>query len=303
MPTYYPINEETARTAHHMVHMSDYTPNSCTASYKAAVDEAAALVEARKEKVSPFYHEKLDALLDAYARRLAQWQNDYNRNQAAYPSQFISGASGFDMRKHNKQMSREDTLWKEYEEINSLLDKIRSIGTGPVDLTDPHAREILTDQLQRQQAALDRCKAMNAYYRKHKAFAGFPGLSPDAAANLTADFAATRKRCPWVDKPFPDYELASIRGKLKRIQSRLEELDKLEAAKANPAPAADYDGFQLIHNAAENRLQIVFDEIPAPEIRAALKENGFRWSPRNKAWQRQLTDSAERAAKRILNIS
>ena len=40
--TYYPINEDTARNAHYMVHMSDYKPGSATASYRTAVDEAAA---------------------------------------------------------------------------------------------------------------------------------------------------------------------------------------------------------------------------------------------------------------------
>lgn len=41
---YYEISEETARTAHSMVHMSDYKPGSATDGYRAAVDEAAALV-------------------------------------------------------------------------------------------------------------------------------------------------------------------------------------------------------------------------------------------------------------------
>ena len=44
---YYEINEDTARNAHYCVHMSDYQPGSATNGYRAAVDEAAALVEAR----------------------------------------------------------------------------------------------------------------------------------------------------------------------------------------------------------------------------------------------------------------
>ena len=124
---YYEINEDTARNAHYCVHMSDYQPGSATNGYRAAVDEAAALVEARKSKVSPYYHDKLDALLDRYARRLAQWTNDYNRNQASYPSQFISGAGNYNMKKHEKQMSREGTLWKEYDEIKAMTQKITEI--------------------------------------------------------------------------------------------------------------------------------------------------------------------------------
>ena len=300
---YYAINEETACTAHNMVHMSDYKPGSCTAGYRAAVDEAAALVEAQKAKISPFYHEKLDGLLDTYARRLAAWQNDYNRNQASYPSQFICGAGGFNMRKHNKQMSREGTLWQEYDEIRQLLRKIESVGSGPVDLADPHAREILCDQLQKAQDELDRNKALNAWYRKHKSFAGFPGLSDEAAARLSAEFNDTREKCPWIDKPCPDYELTSLRGKIKRLQSRIAELDKLQAAADQPAETTKFDGGEIVHNAEANRLQIIFDDIPDAETRARLKSHGFRWSPKNKAWQRQLTRNAEYDARHILGIA
>ena len=246
--TYYPINEDTARNAHYMVHMGDYKPGSATASYRAAVDEAAALVEAQKAKVSPYYHDKLDGLLDRYARRLAEWTNDYNRNQASYPSQFISGAGGFNMRKHNKQMAREDSLWKEYDEIKDLLHKMKNVGTGAVDLADPHAREILTDQLQKLQARLDRNKAMNAYYRKHKSFAGFPELTGEAAARLDAQFAETRQRCPWIDKPCPDYELTSLRGKIKRVEERIAELDKRAQQAEQPADNTAFPGGEIVRN-------------------------------------------------------
>lgn len=299
---YYPISEETARRANNANSMRDYQPGSATAEYRAAVDKAAALVAEKKKRTSPFYHGKLDAYLHSYAKRLAEYYNAYYRNEASCPSILISGGSNFPVNKKNKQNARRDSLYQEYKEIEAILDKIKSIGTGPVDLADPHAREMLTDQLQKLQAQLDQSKAMNAYYRKHKSFSGFPGLTAEAAARLDAQFTETRHQCPWIDKPCPDYELTSLRGKIKRVQARLEDLDKLEAAQANPDPATDYDGFQLIRNAAENRLQIIFDEIPTPDIREKLKGSGFRWSPRNQAWQRQLTDNAERAAKSILGI-
>ena len=300
--TYYPINEDTARNAHYMVHMSDYKPGSATAEYRAAVDQAAELVERQKKAVSPFYHDKLDALLDRYARRLAEWTNDYNRNQASYPSQFISGAGGFNMCKHNKQMAREDSLWKEYDEIKDLLHKMESVGTGPVDLADPHAREILTDQLQKLQARLDRNKAMNAYYRKHKSFAGFPELTGEAAARLDAQFAETRQRCPWIDKPCPDYELTSLRGKIKRVEERIAELDKRAQQAEQPADNTAFPGGEIVRNLEADRLQIIFDDKPDEDTRAALKQNGFRWSPRYGAWQRQLTQNAESAARRALGL-
>ena len=42
-------------------------------------------------------------------------------------------------------------------------------------------------------------------------------------------------------------------------------------------------------NTEANRLQIFFDEKPDAATREELKSNGFRWSPKAEAWQRQLT--------------
>ena len=300
VPTYYEISEETARNAHYCIHMSDYKPGSATASYRNSVNEAAQMVEQQKARVSAFYHDKLDALLNSYARRLAQWTNDYNLNQASYPSQFIAGAGNFNMRKHNRQMSREDSLWEEYRQIEAILDKIRSIGTGPVDLADPHAREMLTERLNSQRQMLEDAKAANAYYRKHKTLEGCPGFTSEQAANLT-DPNSFDIRVH--GSPFPAYELASIRGKIERTEQRLAELDRREQQAAEPQTDTAFDGGQIVRNIDLNRLQILFDAIPDADTRAALKQNGFRWSPKNQAWQRQLTDNAERAARQVLRLA
>jgi len=296
---YYEINEETARRSHEMMSMTDYKPGSATAEYQAAVDKAAALVERKKKAVSPFYYDKLNALLDRYARRLAQWTNDYNRNGASCPSVLVCGPANFPTKKKARQNAREESLWAEYREIQAILDKIKSIGTGPVDLADPHAREMLQDQLQKLQASLDTGNAMNAYYRKHKTMKGFPGLSDDAAAKMDESIGSSYS---WVQKPMPDYELTSLRGKIKRAEARLAELDQRQEQQAQPAEGTKFDGGEIVRNLEADRLQILFDEKPDEATRAALKSNGFRWSPRYNAWQRQLTRNAEIAARRALGI-
>ena len=306
VPPYGSIDEEIARNAHYCIHMGDYKPGSATASYRNSVDKAAQMVEQQKSRVSAFYHDKLDALLNSYARRLAQWTNDYNRNQASYPSQFIAGAGNFNMRKHNRQMSREDSLWEEYRQIEAILDKIRSVGTGPVDLADPHAREMLTERLNSQRQMLEDAKTANAYYHKHKTLEGCPGLSEKNRAWLTRPgvFASgDGSPISQYGSPFPAYELASIRGKIERTEQRLAELDRREQQAAEPQTGTAFDGGQIVRNIDLNRLQILFDAIPDADTRAALKQNGFRWSPKNQAWQRQLTDNAERAARQVLRLA
>lgn len=298
---YYEINEETARRAHEAVHMSSYKANSATQEYRASVDAAAELAEKQKGKTSPYYHEKIDGLLDRYSRKLADWYNDYNRNQASCPSWFIAGPANYPVRKHERQQSRERSLWQEYDEIKGILDKIKSVGTGPIDLADPHAREMLSERLESLKKDLEQSKALNAHWRKNKTFKGFPGLSEEKATKMDADFAETIQRCPWVSKPCPDYELTSMRDKIKRTEERLAELDRRQEAQQSDdgTPDETFSGGVIVRNLAEDRLQIIFDEKPDEETRNKLKSNGFRWSPRNSAWQRQLTPNAERALKSL----
>ena len=78
MPKYYPINEEAAKRAKDMNSFSDYQPGSATASYRAMVDEAYAAAERQKARVDPMYHDKIDALVDRYARKLAENLNERN---------------------------------------------------------------------------------------------------------------------------------------------------------------------------------------------------------------------------------
>ena len=250
MTTYYPINENLARASHDMRSMSTYPDGYATREYRASVDKAAALVEEKKQKVSPYYHEKLDALLDSYARRLAQWTDDHNRNGASCPSVLVCGAGNFPVRKKQKQNAREDTLWHEYEEIEAILTKIKAVGTGPVDLADPHAREMLTERLNSQRQMLEDAKTANAYYRKHKTLEGCPGLSEKNRAWLTRPgvFASgDGSPISQYGSPFPAYELASIRGKIERTEQRLAELDRREQQAAEPQTGTAFDGGQAFH--------------------------------------------------------
>lgn len=64
-----------------------------------------------------------------------------------------------------------------------------------------------------------------------------------------------------------------------------------------------FESGKVVYNFEEDRLQILFDKIPDTEMRTTLKRNAFKWSPRNQAWQRQLTVNAVRAAEVVLNIN
>lgn len=87
---------------------------------------------------------------------------------------------------------------------------------------------------------------------------------------------------------------------LPEVAQRMKE--KLQAVKGQVNKEVEFDGGKLVWNYGEDRLQILFNDIPEEGKRKELKSSGFRWSPRFKAWQRQLTTNALYAAKRVLNL-
>ena len=184
MPKYYPINEEAARRAKNANSFSDYVPGSATAAYREMVDRAYALGEQQKGRVDPMYHEKIDGLIDRYARKLAENINQSNLIDARVPSILIAGGSNFPVRKKEKQNAARDKNMGEYMQIEGLLDKVRSTGMGGISADDDRAVEKLEAKLAGLEAMQEEMKTVNAYYRKHKTLEGCPGLSVEEIGKL-----------------------------------------------------------------------------------------------------------------------
>ena len=290
---YYAINEGAARRANGVNSFYDYKPGSATAEYRQMVDKAVEIGERQKKRVDPMYHEKIDSLVDTYARKLAENMNSSFSIEARVPSILIAGGSNFPVRKKEKQNAARDRNMEDWNEIQGLLDKIRSTGMGGISADDPQAIQKLEAKLEKLQAAQDTMKAVNAYYRKHKTLDGCPNLSAERIEAMKAEMSSQ-----WhiQDKPYPSWALSNNNAEIRRIKGRIAELTrKQETAYAG----WEFDGGTVEMNREDNRLQIFFEEKPDEQTRETLKENGFRWSPKAGAWQRQLNDNAIYAADRL----
>lgn len=293
---YYPINEDAARRAKEAMSFSDYRPGSATAEYTAMVNKAMELAEQQKRRVDPEYHAKIDHLLDLYARKLAANMNEGYAIAARVPSVLIAGPTNFPVRKKEKQNAAANRNMLEWKYIQGLLDRIRSTGMGGISADDVDAIEKLQKKLERRQAAQEQMKAVNAYYHKHKALDGCPDLTPEEVEQLKADMASSWQT---QDRPYPSWQLSNNNAEMRRIKSRIETLTQQREA---GYVGWEFDGGRVEANAADNRLQILFDSKPDNETRIALRSHGFRWSPRVGVWQRQLNDNAIRAADGITCI-
>ena len=296
--SYHTINEEAARRANDMNSFRDYKAGSATAEYRRMVDAATELAERQKQRVDPMYHEKIDRLLETYCRKLAENMNASYSIEARCPSILVSGGGNFPVRKKEKQNAARDRNLEEWNYIQGLLDKIRSVGTGGISSDDPQAVEKLEAKLAALEKHQEMMKAANAAIRmkdlaKGDAKLAELGYTPEDIAKLRSpDF------CGRIG--YPAYELQNNNANIRRIRGRIEELKKRTE---NTPEGWEFDGGRVVVNTTENRLQIIFDGKPDADIRTELKGEGFRWAPSQGAWQRQLTDNAMRAARRLKCIA
>ena len=294
---YYTINEAAAKRAKDANSFSDYKQGSATAEYRHYVDEAVQLAERQKRRVDPMYHEKIDSLLDTYARKLAANMNKGYEIDARVPSILIAGGSNFPTRKKEKQNAARDSNYREWQDIQGLLDKIRSTGMGGISADDPQAVQKLEKKLESLEKSQETMKSVNAYYRKHKTLDGCPHLPPEELEKLKADMASS-----WhlEDKPFATWALSNNSAEIRRVKDRIKSLSQ---QKEIGFVGWEFDGGKVEANTEANRLQIFFEDKPDEATREALKSNGFRWSPKAGAWQRQLTSNAYYAADYVKAIA
>lgn len=293
---YYPIHEEAARRANDANSFRDYVPGSATAEYRRMVDHAAELAQAQKGRVDPMYHERIDTLLDTYARCLAENMNKHYDIEARVPSVMIAGSSNFPVRKKEKQNAARDRNMQEWQEVQGLLDKIRSTGMGGISADDPQAVQKLEAKLASLVEAQENMKAINAYYRKHGTLDGCTVLPEKQIKALQQDMKSSWHLEP---KPFQSFELSNNNAEIRRTRARIEELKRHVEKEYS---GWTFDGGRVEANKEANRLQIFFDGKPDEATREELKANGFRWAPSAGAWQRQLNDNAYRAAGYIPSI-
>lgn len=293
---YYEINENAARRAKEANSYSDYQEGFATAGYKSAVNEVIEIAERQKKRVDPEYYGKIDYLVDLYARKLAENLNKRNEIDARVPSMLITGGGNFPIRKKEKQNAAREKNYAEYDRIQGIVQKIRSVGTGGIRSDEADAVGKLEKKLAKLEADQELMKAANKAIRmkdteKGNAKLAELGFTDRQIAELrTPDFAGRIG--------YQSFYLSNNNANIRRIKKRIEELKAEQESES--VEDQEYDGFTLTENKELMRIQFLFDDKPDEQTRSILKSNGFRWSPKNKAWQRMLNRNGRLAAETVI---
>lgn len=105
------------------------------------------------------------------------------------------------------------------------------------------------------------------------------------------------------DKDSPAMRRMHISSLTTNIRNTRKRIDKLNANRNIGESEEEINGTRIKVDQVENRVKIFFKDIPEPDIRTELKRSGFRWSPRNKAWQAFINPHAVSRAKEIVSKS
>ena len=163
---------------------------------------------------------------------------------------------------------------------------------NPISREDPQALEKLQAKKEECEKLQTKMKSVNAYYKKNGTCVGHPELTDEQARKLEAAMS----HHSWDNQPYPSYALTNNNAEIRRLKKRIEEISRDKEA---GFVGWQFEGGEAVANDELCRLQLVFDEKPTEEQIYSLKLNGFKWSPNNRAWQRQLNQSAIYAADRL----
>ena len=292
---YYEINEENARLAQELNSFSKYETGSATRIYHEKCDFAYSILDKILDE-HPEQAESTAQKIDYYCRKLAEYYNDYYRNEASCPSVLICGPANFPSKKKERQNERRTLLIERWNYLENYLSKIQNFFnvSRPIKSGDPDAIEQLEKKITELESEHKLHLSANKYYKKHKTLQGFEGLTSAEISQIESLIRDPSRFVPF----YVSNETANLR----RYKSRLERLKKEKNLVGTcESVTIPYQGvvFKMVENTENMRLQLFFEGKPSEEIRALLKSHSFRWSGKNKCWQRQLTNNARFSYKRL----
>lgn len=237
---------------------------------------------------------------EVYEQRLVQLYKEWFRAQSRCFSVLVTGAGNFNQRKHQKANDAERAAyerlqaWKE-KTIKRLNRKERLTGMAEV--------ERLRAILEAAEETHEKMKQVNQICRRKctdeeqvDAIVAECGIKEEQAKELI--FPDPDRGT--YHKGFASYQLSLNLAKIKDLKAKIARHEEM-ADKENKI--LEFEGYDVELDYQEERLRIRHHEKPDAQTIQELKGNGFKWSPKNKAWQRQLTSNAVYAARRVLNLT
>lgn len=244
--------------------------------------------------------EKWDTL-EVFEQQFERFEKTFKNKYLAYlnsrngwVSTMIAGPSNFPARRMQKKgdsvQNKLNDLLSYYEyKKRKIYNKIKPAHLRPIKTGQDGALQALERKLKKRVDNQEHMKAVNKIVKSKKL------TDEEKTQKLKEKFDFPSSYIKTLIEPdfmgrigHPGYALSNNNAQIKRLKGRIAEEKRLAKNRDEGNKEYTFDGGKVVLNYDINRLQISHKEIPPVEVRQQLKKGGFRWSRKNKAWQRQL---------------
>lgn len=229
-----------------------------------------------------------------YIAKYSEWLHALSRTFSV----MITGGSKFNNRRHEKMNNYEHAARERFDTWRAKVVKRvnrqqRLVGWAEVERLQ-NKLDLLTE-LQ------ERMKAVNKIVRNGKLsdIEQHEELEALGLPTRTINEVMAEPQYSFLKKGFQSYHLSNNLAKIKATEQAIK---RHTAMATSDDKEFTFDGGKVAVCNADERIRVFFDDIPDAETRTMLKKNGFKWSPTNNAWQRQLTPNAMYTLKHFVKL-
>ena len=246
-----------------------------------------------QEFLNQLPEEVRDDYEDKYISKYKEWLGAMSRCF----SQAITGAGGWKpatFRRHEKTNAAEQNARKRLDEWCAKVIKRCNRQERLTGWAEVERLQIKLDELVQSQETM---KAANKIIRNKK-LAEVEKVDELVALGMTEANAIACMMPDYCGRiGFPAYALSNNLAKIKDTEAKIKRHATM-AQKENTEKTYDWGVIRTDY--ADERYRFIFDGKPEQEVIRLMKGNGFKWSPSNKAWQRQITANAAFAIKHYI---
>lgn len=229
-----------------------------------------------------------------YIAKFCEWMQALSRTYSV----MITGAGNFNNKRHEKMNRYERSA---YDRFTTWRDKVLKRLNREKRLVGWEEVERLQEKLERLTELQEKMKAVNKIVRSKKLseVEQYEELEALGLSKELINEVMSEPQYAFQKKGFQAYQISNNNAKIKATEEAIRRHTAMAETEDSEIP---FEGGKIEMCYSEERIRIYFDDRPDAEMIKKLKGAAFKWSPKNVAWQRQLTPNAKYATSRLLGV-
>lgn len=253
------------------------------------------MLDGMEQGVRAFLEQLPEDVRDEYEEKYIEKYKEWLYAMSRCFSQAITGAGGWTpatFRRHERTNNAERAA---RERLDVWVEKVIKRCNRQERLTGWAEVERLQEKIDSLTRSQEMMKAANRIIRDKK-LVEVEKVDELVALGFNEESAMSLMypKYEWQGQGFASYALSNNLAKIKDAEARMKRHMTMAQQEDE---VKEYAWGELHIDYSDERYRFIFDGKPEQKVIDLLKLGGFKWSPKNQAWQRQITSNAKWAVK------